>query len=272
VIGIGPTPTGVKLFGELSAKALGSRLDKELALWYELRAINVRGTGMIPHADAAYALEHSFGYSRSTCSRLLRSGNGKLWEINDFFSRIEIYSLRRVAEYFDLTHLSRPVEVKVGDFQGRNVKRARLYASFFKQEGSGKPISRDSIRVVTGVKRRQQQRYDKVAGLSKRANFAVRQEQDGSYRNISRLVDGKCRQWLKNRQLGNTYHSRMNKAHRGMIKRATQRSLITDEARLPRRFFLTPRSFIKCLEKHAESFLLVRQGNIIPGRSEWCLL
>ena len=272
MIGISPKPVAVKLYPELSAAALKARLDKELMMWAELRAINVRGTGMLPHAEAVAALVSSFSYTRSTCYRLLKAGDGKLWRINDFFSRIEIYGIRRVTEYFDLTHLSRPVKVKVQG-QGRQRKRALLYGSFFKPEGSrAKPVSRDSIAVATGVKKRRQRRYDKSGGIKKRANFAVRQEADGSYRSISRLVDGKCRQWLRDRQLGNTYHSGALQAHRGMTKKATQRSLSTDEARLPTRFFLTPQSFIKCAERHVESFLRVIQGNVIPGRNEWCLL
>ncbi|GAI82910.1 unnamed protein product, partial [marine sediment metagenome] len=38
-------PLFVRLFPELSVAALKFNLDKELALWYELRAINVTGCG-----------------------------------------------------------------------------------------------------------------------------------------------------------------------------------------------------------------------------------
>jgi hypothetical protein len=37
----------VRLYGELSAKALQTSLDKPLALWYALRAINASGTGTL---------------------------------------------------------------------------------------------------------------------------------------------------------------------------------------------------------------------------------
>ncbi|GAI60171.1 unnamed protein product, partial [marine sediment metagenome] len=159
---------------------------------------------------------------------------------------------------------------------GRKAKRAWLYASFFKPDGSkAKPISRDSIKDATGVLRRQQKRYDKVAGTKRVANFACYQDDQGKLTPIRHLVDGKSRQWLKDRRLGNTYHSRALKAQRGMTKKVNailQRSLNWGEARLPKRFFLAPGSLIRSSERHEEAFLLVnKRDRLIRGRMEWCI-
>ncbi|GAI97171.1 unnamed protein product, partial [marine sediment metagenome] len=84
-----------------------------------------------------------------------------------------------MAEWFNTSvfRLGRPVEVRASDFRGRRAKTAWLYASFFKPDGSrAKPISRDSIEAATGVKRCQQKRYDKVAGIRRVANFAFYQD------------------------------------------------------------------------------------------------
>lgn len=274
-----PTPLIVRFIPELSAAALKAGLDKELALWYELRAINANGSSRLILNDALAALVSSFGYSQSTAYRLLRAGDGSLWRLyNNRGSRIEIYGLLKVAKYFN-TWVGRPVEIRASDFRGRQAKTAWLYASFFKPDGSrAKPISRDSISAATGVLRRQQQRYDKVVGIMRVFNGAFKQDSQGKLVPMFHLVEGKCKQWLKQRRLGNTYHSRALKAHRGMTKRVNaelrHRSLIFGEAScVPKRFFLSARSLIRSSERHDEAFLLVnKRDRLIKGRMEWCLV
>ncbi len=272
----------LKLYPGLSAASLKAGLDKELALWYELRAINVTGCGRLDLNDALVALANRFGYSKTTFYRLLKAGDGKLWFIyqssrHPGLSQIRIYALHRVAEYFSISKLGLPVEISIDYFKGRNVKRAWLYASFFKPDGSkAKPISRASIEVATGVKRRQQQRYDKVAGIKRVANFACQQDGKGNLTPIRHLVDGKSRQYLKDRRLGNTYHSRAFITPKGMTKKINailrHRSLNWGEAPLPKRFFLSARSFIRSPQRHDEAFILVnKRDRLIPGRMEWCI-
>ena len=336
-------PLTIKLIPELSCAALKVKLDKELALWYELRAINVTHMGKLPLKDAVAALVSNFDYTESTAYRLLKDGRGKLWDIKDpplnaltpggkttllsgrgnsssgfstmgsdalkktptscrlsvssgvpestapvrggqdyyntreWHSVITIKGLKKVAEYLSASGLSRPVEIRASDFRGRQAKTAQLYASLFKPDGSrAKPIARESIEAATGVKRCQQKRYDKVAGIKRVANFAFQQDGQGKLTPIRHLVDGKSQQWLKNRRLGNTYHSRALKAHRGMTKRINaelHRSLKSDEIScVLRRFFLSAKTLIKCSERHQEAFLLVNKRNrLIKGRMEWCM-
>jgi len=333
----------VKLYPGLSATALKAGLKKELALWYELRAINSNGSSRLVLNDAVAALVEDFGYTQSTAYRLLNDGDGKLWDIKRpplnaltpggqttllsgrsnlssgfsatcsdalkktpascrlsvssgvpkptalvrggqgdysiWHSTIKLYGLERVAEYLGVSGSGHPVEVPASVFRGRGVKNAWLYASFFKPDGfKAKPIARASIKVATGVLRRQQQRYDKVAGIKKVANFAFYQDHKGVLAPVCHLVDGKCRQWLKNRRLGNAYYARTLKAHRGMTKKANarlrHRSLERDEAScVLKRFFLSAKSFLKCHNKDPESFLLVSpRDRLIKGRLEWCLV
>ncbi|MBA7638763.1 hypothetical protein ES703_46419 [subsurface metagenome] len=283
-------PFFVRLIPELSAAALKAGLDKELALWYCLRGINSSGSsnpgqqwssGRLVLNDAVAALVRQFGYTQSTAYRLLQAGSGKLWAIYQIpwlpgLSQIKIYGLYQVAEYLSTSYLSCPVEVKARDFRGLKNRRAWLYASFFKPDGSrAKPISRDSINAATGVLRRQQQRYDKVVRIKRVANFAFQQDGHGLVPMFD-LVEGKRSQYRIVRRLGNTYHSRALKAHKGMTKKANaelrHRSLNSDEARLPKRFFLSARSLVRCLERATEVFLLVnKRDRRIRGRMEWCL-
>ncbi len=280
----------LKLYPGLSTAALNAGRDKkEVALWYELRAINVNGSSRLVLNEAVAALVKHFDYTESTAYRLLRAGRGKLWEIkgsslsSGFRGRsvIKIYSLLQVAEYFN-TYPGRPSEVKVSDFKGPRAKKtAWLYASFFKPGGSRatKPISRASIEVATGVGRRQQRRYDKLAAIKRVYNGAFQQDSQGKLVPVRHLVFGKSRQWLKDRRLGNSYNSRALKAPRGMTKRVNaelrHRSLNQDKMScVPiKRFFLTPQSYIKSPERHEEPFLLVKmRERLIPGRMEWCLV
>jgi hypothetical protein len=271
----------VRLYPELSVAALKVGLDKELALWYELRAINVTGCGRLVLNDAVALLVKNFGYSVQTLYRLLKAGDSRLWDIchsprSPGCSVVKIKGLSQVVEWFNIPGVSRPVEIRAQDFIGRQVKTAWLYASFFKPDGSrAKPISRDSVKAATGVKRRQQRRYDQVAGIKRVANFAFRQEGQ-SVVGMVHLVSSKTRQWKVLRRLGNTYHSRALKAHRGMTKKVNelrQRSLKRDEeARLPKRFFLSAGSLIGSSERDKEAFILVnKRDRLIKGRMEWCI-
>jgi len=286
--GAGNRPFFVRLYPGLSAAALNAGRDnkKDLALWYELRAINTNGSSKLVLEEAVAALVKHFGYTESTAYRLLRAGDGKFWEIkgsslsSGFGGRsvVKIKGLRELAEYLD-TLPGRPVEVRVSDFKGSRAKKtAWLYASFFKPDGSrAKPISRDSISAATGVKRRQQQRYDKLAGIKRVANFACYQDSQGKLTPMRHLVYGKSRQWLKDRRLGNTYHSRALPAPRGMTKRVNaelrHRSLNRDQMScVLKRFFRSARSLVRSPKRHEEAFLLVNERDrIISGRMEWCI-
>ena len=280
----GVVPLVVKLYPELSVAAIKGKVDKELAVWYELRAINVTGSGRLVLNDALATLVSSFGYSRSTAYRLLRAGNGQFWGIYpspalEGSSVIDIYALSRVAEWFStyVSKLNPPVQVPVREFRGRKAKRAWLYSSFFKPEGvRARPIARESIEGATGVQRRQQQRYDKVAGTKRVANFACRQDAQGNLVPIRHLVAGKSRVWEKDRRLGNTYHSAALTTHRGMTKRVNaglRRSLLKGEARPLKRFFSSAKSLVRCAHRHKDALLLVKAGErLIVGRMEWCIV
>jgi len=278
-------PQFVRLVPELSPPAFKLKLDKQLALWYALRAINPSGSGNLVLSDAITALCHSLDYSQRNIYRLLGNGKGKFWDTCAFkephtgasCTRIKIYSLLRVCEHLGVYHVRVFVEVPVSAFQKLREKRSWLYASYHQPQGhTANPISRASLEVATGVRRRTQQRYDKVTGTVKVANFANQKNSEAKMVPILHLVNGKSKQWLKHRRLGNTYYSRVLKAARGMTKKVNvlfRQSLKRGEACLLKRFFFSPRSFTRATEKHQEPFLWVNpKERIIPGRVEWCLV
>ncbi|MBA7638412.1 hypothetical protein ES703_46068 [subsurface metagenome] len=271
----------LKLYPKISEAALRAKLDKELAAWHELRCLDVPGCGWLLYRDAVAGLTRLFGYPYGTPERILSLGEGKFWDIRPgprqgFATIIEYYSLQKICLRLGIQHSGYPVEVRVQDFKGRWRKRALIYSSISKPEGEeAKPISRESIAEVTGISKRQQQRYDKVTHTRRTANFAFQRDNQGKLVPMLHLVKGKCRQWLKHRRLGNTYHTKAISAPRGMTRRVSallrQGSLLGEEALSPKRFFLSARAFIRSPERHEEPFLLTRRKDrLIKGRMEWC--
>lgn len=260
----------LKLYPELSSAALRGKLRREVALWYELRAINHSGSGWLNFADAISALVSVYGYQRRTVITILKSGDAIFWRLHrntsgSRVSKIEIYGLYKVAWYFGTSHLSRPVFVPTHEWIKN--RRPWLYASFFKSRASKKvrPISRDSIRAATGVSKRQQRRYELTARIRRITNFAF--YEPGVPMLV--VVDGKSRQWEIVRQLGNIYLSPATSAPLGTVRKVNRRlrSLFSDEAR-QRRFFFTPRAALQARAKDNDPFLIipvekrsVRRGN-----------
>lgn len=274
----------LKLYPELSAAALKYKLDKEIYLWYELRSINVTGCGKLVLEDALPVLVSSFGYSLATVYRILESGEGRFWDLYETplllgRRQVKIRGLSSLAESFGISFLSPPHKLSSFSCQGRGNKRAQLYASSFKPaEGSrkGKPISRESIKAATGVRPRQQRRYERAVRVKKVANFAVQKDGQDKLVPVPQVVSGKSKTWVKNRRLGNTYYCRALQACRGMVKRVNgelrQRSSDKGEARLLKRFFLSPRSLFRSPVRAEEAFLLVKpKDRLIRGRLEWCV-
>ncbi|MFC1860052.1 hypothetical protein ACFLYC_00550 [Chloroflexota bacterium] len=276
-------PRTIRLVPQLSVAALQHGFDKELAMWYCLRAINHWGSGHLDLQMAIEVLVLHFHYSKSSAYRILSAGDGLFWnrrpirKINRLY--LQIYGLKKVARYFD-TRCSRYfVEVTPQDFVGAgdnrvSVQRSWLYASFHKPEGTkSHPIFRAALQEATGVHRRSQQRYDKTT-VTCVANYADTQDTLGKVAPILELVDGKCRQWLVHKRLGNTYYCKAKRSAAGMLRKvntAVGQSFIGGEACYLRRFFMTARSYIKSRHRHEDSYITVPvPKRWITWRMEWC--
>ncbi|MBA7702274.1 hypothetical protein ES703_111034 [subsurface metagenome] len=272
-----PTPRpDVTLYPELSVAALNAKKDKELCLWYELRSLNSSGSGRLDLDDVFDALVPAF-YSKSTLIRILEAGDKVFWDLPKYGrSYLMLRGLESVSRYLDTTQISRPVIVPDGKWpRSRKGKRAWLYASFHGSNGKAnpKPISRQSIQEATSISRRQQIRYEKVVKVRRTPNFVVRQVGDRLLP-VKHEVYGKNRSYWKHRRLGNSYKTPAMAAHWGMVKKVNRalmaRSWNGDEARWPRRFFLTASSFVRCPERDPQCFISALPGERhIRGRHEW---
>jgi len=276
-------PRTIRLVPNLSVAAIKTKLDKELAMWYCLRAINHWGSGNLDLECAVKALANKFGYSRSTAYRILNAGEGIFWDKRPLKKtnrvQIRIYGLQRIATHFDIYCGRYFLEIPAGDFTGCKGSRLRhqkawLYSTFHKPEGAtAHPISRASIQQATGVNRRSQQRYDKIASIHI-ANYADRQDDSGKVIPIIEAVNGKNRQWLVRKQLGSTYYCRARRGHTGILRKmktASRQSWLRGEACRLKRFFLTTRSYLKCPQRHDDPYLMVLPASKgITGGIEWC--
>lgn len=280
---ISSSPSTIRIVPHLSTAALQHGLDKELALWYCLRAINYWGSGRLDLEYSVKALTDWFGYSRSTAYRILNAGDGVFWDkrplqkINRL--QIQIYGLQKVARYFGIRCGRYFLEISHQDFVGGgsnrvSLQRAWLYASFHKPQGTkALPISRAAIQVATGVNRRSQQRYDRIA-VRRVPNFVNQYDFKGKLIPILGFVQGKSQEWLVHKRLGNTYHCRANRGATGMLRKlntALKQSLEKGEACFSKRFFITARGFIRCKRRAPDPLILVRPTDrLVPGRVEWC--
>jgi len=112
-----PTSTVIRLVPKLSIAALRAKLDKELARWYCLRAINHWGSGRLDLEDTVDTLVSLFGYSTSMAYRTLTDGDSLFWtkwpmkNINRL--QIEIYGVKRIARYSGYPYCSCLVEIPI---------------------------------------------------------------------------------------------------------------------------------------------------------------
>jgi hypothetical protein len=271
----------IKIISELAAASLRGKLDKEFALWCELRSLNFTGSSRLVIGDVVAALVPKV-YSQASFYRILRAGKGSFWQVWQPDNKhpqvkIELYGLKRIATLLEVRcSLSLPREIPADKFIGRQVKRAWLYSSFFKPEQcKTNPISRQSLQEATSVSRSSQKRYDRATKNHRVANFAVQDDGKGHLSPQVDLVDGKHRQYLKVRRLGNIYHSEAKLCPRGLAKKVSkllrQGSCEKGEGPFPHRFFSCVKSFIKSTQRHPEAFILVHPGQrLIKGRLEWC--
>ncbi len=101
-----PTSTIFRLVPKLSIAALKAKLDRELTLWYRLRARNHWGSGHLGLEDAIDNHVSSFGYSASMVYRTLTDDNGLFltkWPMKNINSlQIEIYWVKRLTRYSNI--------------------------------------------------------------------------------------------------------------------------------------------------------------------------
>lgn len=155
------------------------RAEREAAgrLWLLLRAIDRDGRGWLDIDDIRAQLATK-GAPWRICGwrrlrQLLAEGEGIYWQRHER-ERLWLRGAHRVAYALDCERLQGyPVELPVaallGGIQG---VRAAFYGAFHSGRDA-KPISRETLRELSGIAERTQRAYDRLARVERRANMAV---------------------------------------------------------------------------------------------------
>lgn len=215
-------------------------------LWLLLQHLDQDGRGWI-RIDLARARLTRADAPLRICGwrqlrKVLRAGEGTFWQRDA--TRIWLRATVKVALSLGVTRLTgRPVELPVtGLTASMGVVRAHFYASFHSGRGSerqpgSKPIARETLVRVTGVSRRCQREYEKIAHVHAQTNYAIGPCLDGETAQelaweqgqaLFTLKDyrgyqGRRRQRYLAWQLPNSYHAPHAPRGRGRQKHLNRR-------------------------------------------------
>lgn len=148
-------------------------------LWLLLRWLDEDGRGWLARADieAAFCDKGATTYlcTRRYLRQLLAAGTGLFWQ-QDTAGRVWLRGQTRVAADLGVTRLhGRTVQLPLTIlFQSIGLVRAHFYASFHSSRGAtAAPISRATLRDLSGVSPRAQQEYDRRARVRIQGCMAV---------------------------------------------------------------------------------------------------
>lgn len=220
------------------------RQDKQVVLWYCLRAMDTTGRGVLGQKQAIHMLKAFFGYQRQTAYKHLQAGDGIYWcrhTTRKGRAIIILHSLLRVAQHLeaDIRGRERFIELPASGLPPSSqmqARRALLYNT-----GAYKPfpmhrnypISRKSLEEKTGIETRQQRRYDEVMDTQapvRQATFAYYRDQ-GTFKlkSLVRLAETE-RGLVLTRQLPNRYRALCPGGSRGLLPKVARMLRVADES------------------------------------------
>ena len=161
--------------GEIALAALGQGQSAHYQLWLVLRWLDESGSGCrdwkeIRQKVTNLASPH-FLYKKARFDQVLREGNGRYWLYDG--RRIWIQGTPRVAAALqvgrvagDFVHIKeKQIFTSIGEF------RAWCYAAWLVNHP--RPLSRQTIKRLTGIDGRTQQRYSNITGIGATQNIAT---------------------------------------------------------------------------------------------------
>lgn len=190
-------PTTVRAYSGLMAAVLRADHQAPAArVWLLLRAHDRPGRGMVEVTAARELLASKrspwrvMGWRR--LRQILAAGDGLFWHRHG--GRLRLASPARVVAALDGQSLGRPVLLPVAALLGGiGEARAAMFAATFTGKWAGRPISRATIRRISGVPEATQRVYSRRGGLNAQRNYAL---------SPIRWDDQAARQELAHRQAG----------------------------------------------------------------------
>ena len=235
------SPTTITVHPTIAMAILRQHLEAPARVYFLLRVIDSVGRGWLPLEHVREQLTHKesplqvCGWRR--LRQLLKEGEGIFWQRDDQ-DRLWIKGAHRIAYTLNSGRLqgfpvALPTQALLGGIQG---VRAAFYGCFHGGRES-KPISRDTLRSVTGLADRTQRVYDRVAKIKRQRNIAIgegysqekAQERAWSKgRTVFHFIDTKGLQGRVGREyvawhLPNSYQTTYQRRSRGSRKRLNRK-------------------------------------------------
>ena len=176
------TNTTTSFFPDIGLALLRQSREAVGRIWLLLRHCDMQGKGWIAVDDARNWLTAKDAPLRVCGWRqlrnLLRAGQGMFWERDK--ERIWLRSTAKVAAALGIERMeNRPIALPLHALLGGiGTVRAHFYASFHSgryDDNQSKPISRQTMTMLSGVGRDSQRSYERKANVAVRSNFALGQ-------------------------------------------------------------------------------------------------
>ena len=151
-------------------------------IWLLARALDSQGRGWLS-VDTLRASLTTKGSELKVCGwrrlrQILQSGEGVFWQ-RDKIGRIWLTSQIKLAIHFGITRFtSDPVVIDVSNLLGKIGDVRAFFYKGFHFDRKSTPISRETLRDVTGVAERTQRLYDDFGGIERIRNFHLTQPVD----------------------------------------------------------------------------------------------
>ena len=207
-----PYPETVKVYPSIAAAILRKESSAPARIYFLLRTIDTNGRGCLSLdliQDELTTSKKPLRIAKAKTSDknawrnlrgLLRRGDGIFWTRDEENNCLWLHSAARIALAMGCKQIhGEPIAVPVSAFvEGIQQVRAYLYASFhagrekINKQGRGvdRPISQASLLTVTAVSGRTQTRYNEVAKLKVRKNYAI-----GGHSDDDALKERLCEKW-----------------------------------------------------------------------------
>lgn len=280
-------PDTLVLFPDVALAMLRQELTAPGRLWLLLRHLDTDGRGWL-RIDLIKERLTRAGAPLRICGwrqlrNLLRAGEGVFWQRDagqQDTDRIWLRSTVKVALALGVSRLTgRAVELPVQMLTaGMGVVRAHFYASFHsgracasERHAGSKPIARETLARLTGVSRRGQRGYEKIAGIRAQTNYAIGPHRDAETEEelawqkgqaLFTLQDyrgyqGRRRECYLAWQLPNSYHA--PHAHRGRGR----------QKRLNRQLALARRQDDLCTQRDAGNVIVAAEKAAATRRQRY---
>ena len=220
------------------------REDKQLLLWYCLRAIDTTGRGVLDQGMAIHILKTAFGYQRQTVYKHLDKGDCVYWRKHTTRKGraiIILHGLLRVARHLEVHIRGRERFLELpasglppsGQMQARRALLHNTGAYKPLSAHANHPISRKSLEEKTGIEARQQRRYDEVMDTQtpvRESPFAYYRDQHSfKLKRLVRLAET-GRGLVLTHQLPNRYWTSCPGGSTGMLPKVARILTVGDQS------------------------------------------